>query len=341
MEQDKQPKGGAGNQQKNPVIGRGMVAGIAVVILIAVLLMVIIIGSSGSSPTVPPQICGQQAIAYVNGNLVQQGSFAELGSVRETNGVYEITTRYMGSNILLYATKDCRVLFANAYRIGSSGDCNSAAGTCSPSAAQATPAPTVPVKSARPSGELYVMSFCPYSVQAENAFKPVVELLGTAVDIWVRYIATVPGDSITTAQSLHGNAEAIEDARQLCIAKHAPEKYWGYLAAFNAQCYPVWSDPARFSLCRENVTATLGIQAVDIDRCSSGSEGLGLLKADEARVISTGAISSPTLLINGQRYSGARTPEAFKQAICSHFDVPPKACDTVLPLQAAASSGSC
>jgi glutaredoxin len=341
MEPGKQQKGGAGNLQNNPFMSRGMVAGVAAVIVIVVLLAALLIGSSSNNQIITPQVCGQKAIAYVNNNLVPQGSSAEMGSVQETNGVYEITTRYRGSVISLYATKDCQVLFTNAIRIGSLSDCNTATGNCIPSSAESTATQVAPVKSARPSVELYVMSFCPYGVQAENAFKPVADLLGTTADIRVRYIATVQGDSISSVQSLHGNAEATEDIRQLCLAKYAPEKYWDYLAAFNARCYPVWNDPARLSQCTENVTATLGIPMKAVDQCLSGNEGLGLLRTDEARTISTGSTSSPTLIINGQRYSGPRTPEAFKQAVCSHFDTQPKACDTVLTSQAAGVSGSC
>jgi hypothetical protein len=51
--------------------------------------------------------------------------------------------------------------------------------------------------------------------------------------------------------------------------------------------------------------------------------------------------SSPTLIINGQVYTGARTPEAYKEAVCSHFDTPPAECGTTLSSQAATSSGGC
>jgi glutaredoxin len=185
------------------------------------------------------------------------------------------------------------------------------------------------------------MSFCPYGVQAENVLIPVADLLGNRTDIRVRYIATVEGDSIATAQSLHGNAEAVEDARQLCIMKYAPERYWHYVSAFNAQCYPVWNNAGQLAACRKNVTVAAGISEAVIDNCANGSEGTGLLKEDAKRVEATGTSASPTLLINGQEYSGARTPDAFKQAICSHFDVPPVACNTTLSSQAAAASGGC
>lgn len=330
----------SGSSGTNPLFGRGMIALFIAILVIAALFAFFIMSEQGSRTTVPMGTCAQQAVAYVNSNLIQTGSSAQLGSVGETNGVYRIMIQYQGSEIPLYATKDCSLLFTNTYTITPAA-CDAQAGACSPSAAGTTPAPVAPVKSARPVVELYVMSFCPYGVQVENAMKPVVDLLGSSMDMKVRYIATVTGDSVATAQSLHGNAEAVEDTRQLCIAKHSPGSYWGYIAAFDAQCYPAWNDAAKLSLCQKNITAALGIQSDAVDACVSGTEGLQLLRADETAASANQATASPTILINGQRYSGARTAEAFKQAICSHFETPPQACDTALSSQAATASGSC
>jgi hypothetical protein len=185
------------------------------------------------------------------------------------------------------------------------------------------------------------MAFCPYGVQVENAMKPVVELLNDSADIRIRYIATAQGDTIATAQSLHGNAEAVEDVRQLCIAKHAAAGYWDYIAAFNAQCYPVWNDAGKLAACTKNITAALSLPSDTIDACASGSEGLQFLRDDAAKATENNALASPTMFINGQKYSGSRTSEAFKQAVCAHFTTPPAACNTTLSTQAATASGNC
>ncbi|HMA04952.1 MAG TPA: thioredoxin domain-containing protein, partial [Methanomicrobiales archaeon] len=78
-----------------------------------------------------------------------------------------------------------------------------------------------------------------------------------------------------------------------------------------------------------------------IESCATGSEGLSLLKSDVAITDANKVTGSPTLIINGQRYSGARTPDAFKQGICSHFTTSPAECSVNLSAQAAAASGSC
>jgi glutaredoxin len=204
-----------------------------------------------------------------------------------------------------------------------------------------TPVPE-PVKSARPSVELFVMSFCPYGVQAENAMEPVVNLLGTKADITVRYIASVSGTTVDSVKSLHGLPEAKEDLRQLCIAKYYPQALWPYLVDVNAQCYPVNKNVTQLASCQKSVTAARGIDNQKIETCAGGSEGLALLKADEAITQNLKVTGSPTLIMNGQRYSGLRTAEAYKQGICARFETPPAECSVNLSAQAVASStGSC
>lgn len=342
MEDKEKLTAGKGSGNKQSLFSTGMLLGAVIIIAIAVLFGIYLLAGSGGAVTaIPPQTCGQQVIAYLNANVVAQGTTAELGTVREANGVYEIITRYQGNDIQIYATRDCKLLFTSVYPLDSSNTCGMTPGTCSPSAPQPTPTPVSPVKTARPSAELYVMSFCPYGIQAEKAILPVVSLLGKKADIRIRYIVTVKGDSIGSVQSLHGNTESVEDARQLCILKQVPEKFWQYLSAFDDQCYPIWNNPAQLSECQKNVTIAQGIPADRIDQCASGSEVIGMLRADEQLAEASGATASPTLLINGQVYQGSRTPEAYKQAICAHFDNKPAECDTVLSAQSATASGNC
>lgn len=331
MEHDENQQTRADEKSQPAFFSRGMIVGIVAIVVIAALFGTFIMTSgTGAVASIPPQTCGQSVISYLNSNRVQPGTAAELGTVTEKNGVYEIVTRYQGHEIQLYATRDCSLLFTNAIPIGTSGACNGQGTTCSPLPAQPVSTQAPPVKSSRPAVELYVMSFCPYGVQAEKVLQPVIDLLGTQADIKVRYITTVQGTSIDTVQSLHGTNEALEDARQLCIASIYPDTYWQYLSAFNDQCYPVATDPARLDACRQNVNSALGITSIVIDRCAAGNEAIELLKADESLVNKNGVSGSPTLLINGQEYHGARNPEAFKQAICEHFDVPPSECATPL-----------
>jgi glutaredoxin len=204
-----------------------------------------------------------------------------------------------------------------------------------------TTQPTL-VKTAIPTVDLYVMSFCPYGVQAENIMKPVVDLLGSKTNLTVRYIVRVKGSDIESVTSLHGVNEAKEDARQLCVMKYAPEQYWAYVMQFNSKCYDIGtSDEDALDVCWKEVATGLGIDPATIETCAYGTEGMAFLKADEAFTNTYGVTGSPTIVINGVKYNGARNSEAFKQAICSAFETVPAECSTSLSTNSTASSGSC
>jgi hypothetical protein len=197
------------------------------------------------------------------------------------------------------------------------------------------------VKTDRPAVDLYVMSFCPYGTQAEATMKPVADLLGKKADIRIHYITSVAGTDISSVQSLHGAVEAEEDLRQVCIQKYAPESIWQYLSRFNTECYPIERNLTAMEKCSRNITTSLGIDQARITACVAGREGIDLLKADEGLSGQNGATASPTLIINGVEFSGERTPEAYKQAVCGSFTNPPAECSTPLATQQAAVSGSC
>jgi hypothetical protein len=318
-------------EQQSPVFfTTGMIALIAGIVIILVAILVVGMLQAGQGSVVPPAACGEKTVAYINNNLVTPGTTIEFVSINETKGLYELKGRYQSQEITLYTSKDCTLLFTNMVNMTTQ------------SGVQQTPQTTrSPVKSARPTVDLYVMSFCPYGTQAETVMSPVVGLLGAKADIRLRYITTITGTTIDSVDSLHGPAEAQEDLQQICINKYYPEKYWSYINTFNEACYPSWQNAAALESCRQNTTATLGIDRAKIDTCAAGSEGLALLKADETASTKDGAYASPTLFINGVQYSGARTPEAYKQAICNSFETAPAECSTVLSSASTAASGGC
>ena len=319
-------------EQASPVLfGKGMIAVIVGIVVILIVLLGAGMMQTGQGTVVPPAACGEKVTAYINNNMVTQGTTVELVSVTENKGLYELKSRYQSQDIILYATKDCSLLFTNTVNISASTGGQQAAAT--------TPAP---VKSARPVVDLYVMSFCPYGTQAETVMGPVVDLLASKADIRIRYITTISGSTIDSIDSLHGPSEAKEDLQQICINKYYPEKFWSYVKTFNEQCYPSWQNATALASCRKNTSLSLSLDSAKIDSCAQGSEGISLLKADETAAGKAGATASPMLFINGVQYSGARTPEAYKQAICNSFETAPAECSTVLSsASATGSTGGC
>jgi hypothetical protein len=325
-------KHGSALPAKNETVffGKGMIA--VIVGIVALVVILLVISTMGGTPVqgvvVPPQKCADSAVSYVNTNLVQPGSTVTFVSINETKGLYEIKINYQSKVVPLYTTKDCSLLFTSAMNMN---------------AEQATPAPTpVPKKSARPTADLYVMAFCPYGTQAETVMRPVYDLLGSKADIRIRYITTISGATMDSVDSLHGPSEAKEDAYQVCLRKSQPAKYWEYIGLFNEQCYPKWQDSGVLETCRKNVTATLITDRSAIVTCAAGADAIALLKADEADSKTSGASASPTLIINGVEYSGARTPEAYKAAICNSFETAPAECSTTLSsASATGTTGGC
>lgn len=180
--------------------------------------------------------------------------------------------------------------------------------------------------------DVFVMSQCPYGVQALNATKEVLANFKGAVKFDVHYIAEEAPNSPTGFSSLHGDPEVNEDLRGLCAKKYygRNNKYLDYVWCRNQD---IRSD--KWEGCAKD-----GIAAATIKRCAEGKEGKELLATDLKIAKALGIGASPTWLANNRfKFSGI-APDAIKASICQHN--PGLAnCDKQLTQQAAAPSGSC
>jgi protein-disulfide isomerase len=310
-----------------------------------ILIIVLVLNVTGLLPfntsafALGGQDAANKAVDYINNNIVQTGK-VEFVSVKEFNGMYMVTVNYQSREIPVYITKDGSSLFL-------SSPLNTSEVIPTETTNTTSTASEIP-KTEKPTADLYVMGFCPYGVQAENTMKPVFDLLGAKANINIHFIVQVTGTTVDSVQSLHGATEAQEDLRQVCVMKNYDKTtYWKYLTYMDNSCYGkiTTTDAAALDTCWKAAAATAGINTTKIDTCSKGSEGLDLLKADEALTNQYSVSGSPTLIINGETYSGARTSEAFKAAICSGFNTPPAECSQNITSTgnstAAAASGGC
>ena len=278
-----------------------------------------------------PEEASLKAVKFINENLVAANTTASFVSVSDFQGIYNISVDYQGRNVSVYITKDGSYMF-----LSSPLDITQSL----PQATQQQQPIQTP-KTAKPTVQLYVMAFCPYGIQAEQAMKPVVDLLGGQADIQVHFIASVGGTTPDSVQSLHGPVEAQEDLRQVCIMKYYDQKtYWNYMMAIDATCSGQRSDSTAYDACWKSAAQNASIDVTKIDTCSKG-EGVTLLKADADLSSANGVSGSPTLIINGVTYNGARTPDAYKAAICNAFTTAPLECSQNLTATAAAASGNC
>ena len=173
--------------------------------------------------------------------------------------------------------------------------------------------------------ELYVMSQCPYGVQAVNAFKPAIDKLGADVDLSIEYIGDV--DTSGNLTSMHGETEVKGDIAQLCAKKHAPAKYLDILECQNENMREVATN-------WESCTTKHGGPLDAIKKCVEGQEGKDLLTASFNKAKSKGATGSPTIYVGGKRYEDRRTADALTRAVCAAHTGPktPATCASLPPL---------
>jgi predicted DsbA family dithiol-disulfide isomerase len=81
--------------------------------------------------------------------------------------------------------------------------------------------------------------------------------------------------------------------------------------------------------CWEGVATNLGLDTQKIKDCQT-NEALNLLEQESALNNKYGITGSPQLLINDVEYSGDRTSEAYKNAICAAFKTKPAECQQTL-----------
>ena len=217
---------------------------IAIIGIVAILIvfLVIMLSPSGNSLSVPIQPCAEKVIGYANENLVQPGTSVTFKSVAESRGMYRDPWNLPVQDVTIYTTKDCTMLFTNGINMSAS---------VAKASQNPTPSPT-PVKTARPSVDLYVMAFCPYGTQAESAMKPVVSLLGTKADIRYGILPDRPGIygrfGPFTAWVIRGAGRPAADLHP----EQYPGKFWDYLDTFNTRCYSLSQNLTRLNACWRN-----------------------------------------------------------------------------------------
>ncbi|NPA76300.1 MAG: hypothetical protein GXN93_00920 [Candidatus Diapherotrites archaeon] len=201
------------------------------------------------------------------------------------------------------------------------------------------------LKTDRPKVDLFVMSYCPFGLQAEKAIIPVIKLLGNNVDFHVRFVN----------YSMHAprEPELTENTRQYCIQKLDKNAYLNYLSCFtetgNASKCMAGAD-----INAEKINAC--IQATTKEYNISVNNKIGMFPAypvEEQMNKDYHVQGSPTLVIQYVPMAGTpRNPEALKELICAAFLHPPKACSTTLSSQntspgigggttSASAAGSC
>lgn len=150
----------------------------------------------------------------------------------------------------------------------------------------------------KPQIELFVMSFCPFGVQAEQELLPFIAKYGDTVDFKLRFIADFAeedGSDELKFSSLHGETEVIENLRQIAISELYPDQFFDYLLCRAEHLKSAWTQ------CAEKI-------GLDVDKVNQEVESEEIKQRfafDIQRSDALGIRSSPTLVIDGRVISGS------------------------------------
>lgn len=303
---------------------------ISIAVAVVAIVIVLVLGLGGSNPTISKVLSSvgmgasndaiaKNAVDYLNKNVLN-GQTATLVSVSQESGLVKISLKIGDTSYDSYATRDGQLLFPSAIKL--SGDQNAGA---QPSAGASEPTAVKPadVKKVDNSQlDVYVVSRCPFGLQIQRAIAEAVKTVPSLADhINVKYIGSASGNSIT---SMHGDAEAKENLRQICIRQEQKDKYWPYVT-----CQMKSADAA------DKCLTTVGVDTAKLNACvSDTSRGVAYAKDDFALGTKFNVQGSPTLLVNDQQISefdfGGRSAESVKKIICDSSNNAPSFCSTKL-----------
>jgi protein-disulfide isomerase len=190
----------------------------------------------------------------------------------------------------------------------------------------------------KPQLDFFVMSYCPYGNQADDAVAPVYQLLKGKAVFNPRYVIYNKYQGGTDQYcmdngnycSMHGIQELHQDIREICVNKYMGlDSYFKFVLAMNKQCNAQNADT-----CWEAVAKNMSLDTTKIKACEK-DEGLAIVK-EEYRLNGIWAVSgSPTIFVEGQQFNGARTADGIKAGLCQAFTTVPSECSTTIDAGAA------
>ena len=153
----------------------------------------------------------------------------------------------------------------------------------------------------KPAVELFVMSYCPYAVQAEQELLPFFEKYRDTIDFKLRFVvgqaeaSAESGGGAIAFTSLRGEPELIENKRQMVIGELYPEKLFAYLLCRADHLEEAWVN------CAKDVGLDVGriAQAAQAERITSR------LIEEVQRKEALNIKGSPTLVIDGRIIEGS------------------------------------
>lgn len=193
--------------------------------------------------------------------------------------------------------------------------------------------PVIIPKSDKPIVELFIMSYCPFGLQMQKAFLPVMELFGQKAEMDIKFVS----------YAMHDKPEVDENTRQYCLQKEQADKYIAYAKCFVstdkfATCLKsIGVDEVKLNSCVVKTDKDFKITEIFNDQISwGGSEYPPYPVYTDLNTLYK-VEGSPTLVINGVQVDTDRSPEMIKKAVCNAFNEVPAECEMVLDSEEATS----
>ena len=271
----------------------------------------------------------QDAVDFINNNGLAS-SAVTLVSHERTNGVIKIKIKIDSSEYDSYITRDGKYLFPSALEMETPEGTEETGETTATASAASCDDLT---KTDSPMLDVYVVSACPYGLQIQRAIAQAVsEVPELANYVTARYIGSVSSDG-KSIESMHGEEEATENLRQICIRQEQPVKYWNYVS-----CYIKAGDSA-------SCLSSAGVNSSTVSACmADAGRGVAYAKEDFDLSEKYSVSGSPTLILGDANVDesgfGGRSADAIKQIVCCASNSKPSFCSKTLETASAATSYS-
>lgn len=269
---------------------------------------------------------GKEAVDFINKNLLVEGVTASfVDSLRMPDGLYQVKFKINDQEFTSYVSSDGRLLFPDGVEMTTS-----TASSNNDEAQQTTQQEEVS-KNDKPTVEVFVMSYCPYGLQAEKMYLPVLNLLKDKVDMSIHFVD----------YAMHEKKELDENLRQYCVQKEQPDKYPTYLTCFvkggdYEKCLgEAGIDKTKMNTCVAEIDKQYNVTSNYNDKNTWLSGQFPTFDVEKTLNEKYNVEGSPTIVINGTVVDvNPRSPEKFKEVICSAFNNPPAECSQKLSEEA-------
>jgi predicted RNA-binding protein YlqC (UPF0109 family) len=315
------------------------------VAIIAIIITGVLIFAKSNPNFSIPNIFGKStesiakaAIDYINNNKLSQTP-ASLVSTSVESGLVKIRIKIGEQEFDSYISKDGRFLFPQPPIDMNPPKENKTAGAGSGGAEQT--AENIQ-KSDNPVLEAYIVSDCPFGLQIQRAAAEAVKNIPSlAASVKMRYIGEIVNGKV---EAMHGEEEAAENLRQICLREEQPNLYWNYVSCYMKKASGKLANgmPKGDSA---KCLAQTGVNTAKLNSCmSDSSRGLAFAQNDFNLSNQYRAQSSPTLILGGAGVSessfGGRSADAIRAIVCAASNTQPSFCSQKLNTAAAAASFS-